>query len=206
MRSDDDPTDAFADLLAAAQAGQPQALGELWSRFAGGVAGFARARGATDADEITNDVFLAVFTNIGAFNGDAGGFKALLFTIARRRVIDDLRRRGRQVPSTPWRLFEDRRTDEGPEDKAVARERYLDVLGHINRLTEDQRDVVLLRLVGELSIEEVAATLGKTPGSVKSLQRRGLDAVRRRWSEGAAANEPTLLTDPGSDQLRGPVA
>lgn len=204
--SDEDPTEAFADLLAAAQAGQPQALSELWSRFAGGVAGFARARGATDADEITNDVFLAVFTNLADFTGDAGGFKALLFTIARRRVIDDLRRRGRQVQSTPWRLFDDHRTDEGPEDEALAREAYLDLLGHINRLTDDQRDVVLLRLVGGLSIEEVAMTLGKTPGSVKSLQRRGLDAVRRRWSSSAAAHELPLLADPGTDQLKGPVA
>jgi len=200
--SDEDPTGAFAHLLAAAQAGQPEALSELWSRFSGGVAGFARARGAADPDEITNDVFLAVFTNLADFTGDVGGFKALLFTIARRRVIDDLRRRERQLPSTPWRLFDDQRTDEGPEDKAIAREAYLDLLGHINRLTDDQRDVVLLRLVGELSIEEVATTLGKSPGSVKSLQRRGLDAVRRRWSSSAATTGPPPHADPGADQLK----
>ena len=47
------------------------------------------------------------------------------------------------------------------------------------RLAPDQRDVLLLRLVGDLTIEQVSQSVGKSVGAVKALQRRGLDAIRR---------------------------
>jgi RNA polymerase sigma-70 factor (ECF subfamily) len=47
------------------------------------------------------------------------------------------------------------------------------------RLVPDQRDVLVLRLLGRLTVEEVAAALGKTPGAVKALQRRGFGAIGR---------------------------
>jgi DNA-directed RNA polymerase specialized sigma24 family protein len=47
------------------------------------------------------------------------------------------------------------------------------------RLVPDQRDVLLLRLLGHLTIDEVADTVGKTPGAVKALQRRGFLAIAR---------------------------
>ena len=49
----------------------------------------------------------------------------------------------------------------------------------LGTLSEDQREVLLLRVVGDLSIEEVAKAIGKRPGAVKALQRRGLAAIRR---------------------------
>ena len=49
----------------------------------------------------------------------------------------------------------------------------------LGTLSEDQRAVLLLRVVGDLSIEEVAKAVGKRPGAVKALQRRGLAAIRR---------------------------
>ena len=55
-------------------------------------------------------------------------------------------------------------------------------------LSPDQRDVVLLRVVGDLSIDEVAQVIGKRSGAVKQLQRRGLAAIRRRLeADGVAA-------------------
>jgi RNA polymerase sigma-70 factor (ECF subfamily) len=50
----------------------------------------------------------------------------------------------------------------------------------LDLLSPDQRDVLLLRIIGDLSLEQVAEALGKRTGAVKQLQRRGLDAVRRR--------------------------
>lgn len=49
----------------------------------------------------------------------------------------------------------------------------------LGTLTADQRAVLLLRVLGELTVKEVASTLSKRPGAVKALQRRGLAAVRR---------------------------
>jgi RNA polymerase sigma-70 factor (ECF subfamily) len=50
-------------------------------------------------------------------------------------------------------------------------------------LTLDQRDVLVLRIFGELPLEQVAEILGKRLGAVKALQRRGLDALRRNLPE-----------------------
>lgn len=213
VRSPEDRTDGFADLLAAAQAGEPQALSQLWSDFSTGVAAFVRARGAVDVDEITNDTFLAVFSCLADFTGDARGFRALMFTIARRRVVDEQRRRRARVSSTTWWPFEVRGAPEGvagpespesPEALTIARESSQIALACINRLTDDQRDVVLLRLVADLSIEEVAAILGKTAGSVKSLQRRGLDTVRRRWPTEHESLLPDRLHARGKPVPEGP--
>ena len=54
----------------------------------------------------------------------------------------------------------------------------------LEALSEDQRAVLLLRVVGDLSIEEVAKAVGKRPGAVKALQRRGLEAIRRELARG----------------------
>jgi RNA polymerase sigma-70 factor (ECF subfamily) len=53
----------------------------------------------------------------------------------------------------------------------------------IRRLSPDQQTVLLLRLFAELTIEEVATVIGKRPGAVKQLQRRGLVALRRELRE-----------------------
>jgi len=130
-------------------------------------------------DEITSDVFLAVFTKIATFSGDEGGFKALLHTIARRRVTDELRRRGRRVQIRAWSTGEEHGTTDSLEETVLVREHQQELLSLVGRLSPAQRDVILLRLVADLSIDEVAHILGKRAGSVKSLQRRGLDALRR---------------------------
>lgn len=179
--------ESFGEVLEAARLGEGPALAELWSHFSGGVAAFVRARGAVDVDEITNDVFLAAFTCLADFRGDLSGFRALLFTIARRRVADEARRRARRVQWVPWSPFDDDRSTGGPEEALLERESGRLLLRRLERLTADQRDVVLLRLVADLSLDEVATVLGKTVGTVKFLQRRGLAALRPR---GTPLNHP----------------
>ena len=55
----------------------------------------------------------------------------------------------------------------------------------LDQLTPDQRDVLLLRLLSDLTVEQVATVVGKTAGAVKALQARGLEQVRREISRGA---------------------
>lgn len=173
----------FAQLLAAARLGEGAALTELWHRYAPLVAGFARGRGAHEVDEVTSDVFLGAFSGLGGFAGDEAGFRAWLFTIARRKVVDEVRRRRRAVPSVTWDPEDhDEPAPEDVADTVVSRVASQEVLEAIARLTPEQRDVILLRLVADLPIEQVAAVVGKRPGSVKSLQRRGLEALRRNLS------------------------
>jgi RNA polymerase sigma-70 factor (ECF subfamily) len=69
------------------------------------------------------------------------------------------------------------------EDEALANVGALRVREVIDSLVPDQRQVLLLRILGGLTVGEVAAALGKSPGAVKALQRRGLAAIERQLAE-----------------------
>ncbi|HEY0948591.1 sigma-70 family RNA polymerase sigma factor [Nocardioides sp.] len=169
----------FQDLLHDARLGEGTAFAELWSRHAARVAAFVRGRGGIDVEEITSDVFVAAFESIGRFEGDEAGFVALLLTIARRRVVDEQRRRSRRVPVASWAAEDDTRTVRSVEEDVLARAAATDLARHLDRLTPEQREVVTLRLLADLSLEQTAQVMGKRVGTVKSLQRRALDSLRR---------------------------
>jgi RNA polymerase sigma-70 factor (ECF subfamily) len=183
----------FDELLREARLGEGAAFAELWSRHATRVAGFVRAGGASDVvEEITSDVFAAAFDGIGRFDGDETGFVALLMTIARRRVTDEHRRRARRVPVESWEHQRDVRGPASVEDDAITRASVGELSEHLARLTQDQREVVLLRLLADLSLEQTAAVMGKRVGTVKSLQRRGLDALRRSLTASPQVTRPAI--------------
>lgn len=170
--------DGFDSVLSAAQAGAGWALGRLWQTYAGHVTGYLRIQGASDPEDLTSEVFLGAFRSIGAFTGDEPAFRSWLFTIAHRRMLDARRAAGRRPDFTE---LEDRLPFAAPDvDAEVIRRLATErVQALCQRLVPDQRDVLLLRLVAGLTVEEVAAALDKSPGAIKALQRRGLLAVRK---------------------------
>jgi RNA polymerase sigma-70 factor (ECF subfamily) len=102
-----------------------------------------------------------------------------VFTIAHRRLLDERRALGRRPVQ---RELTDALELQGSDDVEDMVERALRVEGVralCERLVPDQRDVLLLRLLGRLTIDEVAASLGKSSVAVKALQRRGFRAVAR---------------------------
>lgn len=174
MSHDDD----LADLVVRARAGSPEAFAALYERLAGQVAGYLRSRGVPDVEDATSEVFLAVFTGLERFEGDGDRFRAWVFTIAHRRSVDRWRRAGRSPALEPL--------DEAPPPLVPsAEEGALVALGDdrvrelLGLLSPDQRDVLLLRVVADLSLEQVAAVLGKREGAVKALQHRALERLRR---------------------------
>jgi len=173
-------------LVDAARAGGGWAFGRLWEELAPVVRAYVRARGARDPDDTTSEVFLAAFTRIDRFTGDGRAFRSWLFTIAHHRSVDDLRRGPREVPAD---VVDDGRRAASAEDDALARLGSRDAIRLLELLTDEQRSVVLLRVVGELSLEETAAVVGRPVGAVKSLQHRALARLRREIS--ARAVPPT---------------
>ncbi|MFP5317384.1 MAG: RNA polymerase sigma factor [Acidimicrobiia bacterium] len=172
----------FPAVLARARAGEPTAFERLYRAFAGSVAGYLRLQGAEDPDGLTNDVFLAVFSQVGTFAGDEDGFRSWLFTIAHRRAVDDRRRRSRR-PQVADGVEADGAGPLGDGEADALRRLGTDwVCDLAAGLAPDQRDVVLLRMVAGMTIDEVAEALGKAPTAVKALQRRGVEALRRRFA------------------------
>lgn len=142
-----------------------------------------RARGVTDPEETTGEVFLAVVRALPDFSGGERDFRAWIFTIAHRRLVDDLRRRHRRpLLVAPADVIE-RIAGAGGDVCEDAETRLADasVRAAIDQLPPDQRAVVLLRIIGDLTIDEIASAVGKRPGAVKALQRRGLCRLQRAY-------------------------
>jgi len=172
--------ESFEGILRAAQAGGDWAWRELYSSVASAAYGYLKARGASDPDDLLGEVFLHVVRAIRSFSGGEDGFRAWVLTIARRRVIDDLRRRS----ARPELVWEANLETLGPignvELQALAGLEAARVLEAIRELSPDQQDVVLLRLLGDLSLEEIAGIVGKSVGAVKQLQHRAHAALGKK--------------------------
>jgi RNA polymerase sigma-70 factor (ECF subfamily) len=175
-------TDAVVE---AARRGDEAAFAVIYRELAPAVAGYFRGQGARDADDLTGDVFVAVVRSMSQFVGDGEALRAWVFTIAHHRMVDAHRRRARQpdeaVPDSV--LGSIAPAVVGPEAEVVERLAAAPALAALDRLTPDQRDTILLRVLGDLSVEQTAHILGKRPGAVKALQRRALAALRRDISE-----------------------
>lgn len=166
-------------LISQARRGCSVCFEELYRQLAGQVASYLRWHRATDPDGLTNDVFAQVHRNIRSFEGDEPGFRSWLFTIAHHRMIDDRRRASRQLP-TRGDVGVDERAGWGDvEEDALAVMASDEVRDLLAVLSPDQRDVVLLRIVADLSVEHVAELLHKREGAIKALQHRALATLRR---------------------------
>lgn len=178
---------SFPEVLTAAQAGSAWALQVMYDALSGQVLGFCRSRGAVEPEDVASEVFLAAFTSLRDFSGDEQQFRAWLFTIAHRRVVDSFRRESRRPVTAPYRPEIDDRSVASGEDDALVALSTQRVKDRIAELPPDQSDVLLLRIIGDLTIDQIAGILGKTEGAVKALQRRALAALRKRIeSEGVS--------------------
>jgi RNA polymerase sigma-70 factor (ECF subfamily) len=166
------------DVVAAAVSGEPDAFRQVYDALAPAVHGYLRARGVEDPEGVTSEVFLAVLPRLVDLRGGAAGLRTLVFSVAHARVVDDVRRRTRRPVDLPYEPEHDARHADSAEHVAVGSleaERALQLMRHLG---EDQRTAVMLRIVGDLSLEETAAVMGRSVASVKQLQRRGLDNLR----------------------------
>lgn len=178
----------FEGVLAAAKTGAEWALAALYREFQPGLLRYFRTQAAADADDLASEVWLAAAAGLGRFEGDETGFRRWLFTIAHRRLVD-LRRRDARRQSLLRSL--ERSVDRGPLDsEAEALGASEAALALIAGLPPDQAEVVLLRVVGRLDTEDVAAILGKKPGAVRVLQHRAL----KRLAERLAVEKGTRVT------------
>ena len=169
----------FSGLLAAAKEGDEGAWKEVFDGLAPGVLGYLRANGAPDPEDVLGETFLQVARDITGFEGEEAGFRSWVFTIAHHRLIDARRRSARRpVELSPEPPEQEEPADDAAEE-ALARIGTERVQSILAALSEDQRAVLLLRFVADMSIEDVAKAVGKRPGAVKALQRRGLNAVKR---------------------------
>ncbi len=149
------------------QAAAPgQGIEAVFRRYAPAVHNYLRAAGAADSEDLLSDVFVDVMHGLERFQGDEDALRRWVFTIAHHRLVDEHRRRARR------RQLLGRQTQlrvappDEPFDPAL--------VSALDTLTPEQREVVVLRFVADLSLETVAAMTNRPEGAVKSLQHRAL--------------------------------
>lgn len=169
----------FPEVLAAAQAGASWAFELLYRELAPSVTGYLRLHGALEPDDLASETFIGVFTALPSFHGDEGALRAWVFTIAHRRLVDDWRRRSRRPQLTEnGEDVLDGCTGGDVEEEALALVGSTAVHEICSMLPADQRTVLLLRILADLTVEQVASVVGRSVPAVKALQRRALGTLR----------------------------
>lgn len=184
MESGDDNLDLA---LAAAQANAEWGWNGLYRTLAPSVTGYLKAQGAAEPEDLTADVFLQAVKAVKRFDGNGAAFRSWIFCIAHNKLIDDSRYRRRR-PVEPF--AEPARSEVAPlgvEEQVLSHLASDRVRQMLTTLTPDQRNVLLLRIIGGLTVEEVAQALGKNSPAVKALQRRGLACLKREISSQAVS-------------------
>lgn len=147
--------------------------------FSPAVLNYLRARGVEDPEGMTQEVFLALYPQLGRVRGGAKGIKSLVFAIAHARYVDEHRRLIKAPLTTGYDPEADPRRADSAEDQLLAAEGTANVEALLGTLQQDQREVLALRIVADLSLETTAEIMGKTPGAIKQLQRRALSRLRK---------------------------
>ena len=172
-----DPSDS--GLVARAREGDADALTEIWQAHAPAVAGYFRAHGVEDADDLTSEVFLGVFAKIKSFRGGDEDLRTFVFSVAHHRWVDDVRRRARRGIMDPYDADADPRSVPSAEADALSGIEAQRARELVAALPPDQREVMLLRFFGDLTLEQTASSVGKRVEAVKALQHRALARLRK---------------------------
>ena len=174
--------EGFDSALAAAKVGEEWAWSALYRHLSGPVTGYLMGHGASEPEDLASETFLQVAKGIHTFEGDEAAFRSWVFVIAHRRLVDSRRvvfRRPAMAESSAEDASPDRLQGGNVEDDALAGLDSGEVQETLAPLTRDQRDVILLRVVADLSVAATARILGKSDGAVRVLQHRAIEALRR---------------------------
>ena len=173
-------TDALTDDVLRARARDPELFSIVYRTYAPQVLGYLTARGVEDAEAIMQEVFVAVLPRLQTVTGGVAGLRTFVFSVAHARMVDDHRRQQRTPIKLPFEPELDGRQASSAEDEVLQRISPQEVADLLDDLPAEQREVLSLRLVAGLTVDQVAAVMGKSAGAVKQLQRRALIRLREQ--------------------------
>jgi|SRR5579863_10556867 RNA polymerase sigma-70 factor (ECF subfamily) len=166
----------FFSVLDAARAGDEWAFAQLYRDLNAPLLRYFAAQAPLQAEDLASETWLGAARGLGSFDGDEAAFRAWLFTIAHRRLVQHWRSVGRNpaMPVVPG-TFDHILSEADTEREAMESMDPMTASRAIAAaLPRDQAQVVLLRILAGLSVEQVATILGKRPGTVRVLQHRAL--------------------------------
>jgi RNA polymerase sigma-70 factor (ECF subfamily) len=179
-------------LLAELAAGRQEALGALHSRYAGLLFNLAaQSLDRPAAEEVVQDVFLAVWRKADTFRPERGAFRSWVLQITHFRIINELRHRGRRPRLDPNAddadLAELPAGEPAPDEQAWRAYQAEAVQSALGELPSPQRQAVRLAFFDGLSHQQVASELNVPLGTVKTRIRTGLSSMRGKLAAVVAA-------------------
>jgi RNA polymerase sigma-70 factor (ECF subfamily) len=191
----------FGAILEGARAGQQWAVASLFEDVQPRLLRYLRSRDRDEADDIAGEVWEAIARGIGAFEGDESDFRGWAFTIARRRLIDHRRRQARRKtdPSDDT-AFASRAASDTTDVIVIERLSAQEAISVITAaLSEEQAEVVLLRVVAGLDTSIVAEVMQRPETWVRVNQHRALKRLAEHLAgrgpdEGPEASAPLRVT------------
>ena len=174
---------ADEDLMRQVAGGSPEALALLHRRFARLIFGLAaQTLDRATAEDLVQEVFLAVWRNASRFDPERGTVRAWILQIAHFRVLNELRRRSRQpeiMPDPEGLVLDGLPTrDPGPPEEASRERRRAIIRSAFEELPPPQRQALSLAFLDDLTHEQVAAELNLPLGTAKTRIRAGLQKLR----------------------------
>lgn len=165
--------DPLGGSLARALTGDEAAFGEVWRVLQPPLLRYLRVRDRESAEDIAAETWLHVVRDLGRFSGGPAEFRAWVFTLARHRAIDAARAVAAR-PSVPTAEVIDISTAPSAEATAIERADTEAAVRLVATLPAVQAEMVMLRVVAGLSVADVAAIVGKKPGTVAVAVHRAL--------------------------------
>jgi RNA polymerase sigma-70 factor (ECF subfamily) len=164
---------ALVDL---ARGGDAEAFGQLYDHYQGSIYRFVfyRTRSHSLAEDLTSETFLRALRNMSGFRWQGKDFGAWLMTIARNLCTDHFKAGRTRLELTTEDMGAHDDATEGPENAVLAGLTNEVLLDGLRKLSDEQRDCLIMRFLQGLSIAETAAVLGRSEGAVKQLQLRGV--------------------------------
>ena len=172
----------FDEVIARANAGDAHAVEELFCELQPRLLRFLRSQESRAADDLAAEVWLAVAGGIGRFEGDWSDFRAWIFAIARRRLADHRRTAvRRRTDIVDMEVFENHFADDRTEHEALDKISGQQAAAMITAsLSGDQAEVLLLRVLADLDVDQVATIVQRSPNWVRVTQHRAMRNLAKR--------------------------
>jgi len=166
-------------LLKAAQDGDPEAYGQIYEYYAPRIFRFLAAHldDPDEAEDLTEEIFLRVYQTIATYRPANTPFSSYLFKAARNILTDHYRKSSRRISPLP--LVEDQIQDsrDDPARRLGDQQERIRIQQLMAQLQPDYRMVLSLRFF------ELSQVMGRSPGAVRVLQHRALQAMRKLMSD-----------------------
>ena len=163
----------YDQLVKEAIDGSDPAFTLLWRHFQPRMVRYL-ARFTSDPEDLCSEVWIKIATSIKGFEGDSRAFKGWIYTIARNSATDLARKKKREGVTSEL--------NEG--DWTSENGTMVEVMDLIKRLPQEYAEVILLRVVANFEVNDVAEMIGKTPGNVRVLTHRGLKQLNEMLTGG----------------------